>query len=45
MRFKVLFPFWSCTILYRRGPLHGYGITAQIESISDLVCQSVIVRY
>ncbi|HEV2690904.1 MAG TPA: PadR family transcriptional regulator [Bryobacteraceae bacterium] len=24
-------------ILHRRGPLHGYGITAQIEAISDLL--------
>jgi PadR family transcriptional regulator, regulatory protein PadR len=30
-------PLLALKILHRRGPLHGYGITAQIEAISDLV--------
>ncbi len=30
-------PLLVLKILDRRGPLHGYGITAQIESLSDLL--------
>ena len=30
-------PLLALKILDRRGPLHGYGITAQIEAISDLL--------
>jgi PadR family transcriptional regulator, regulatory protein PadR len=30
-------PLLVLKILDRRGPLHGYGITAQIEAISDLL--------
>src|SRR6185436_6178529 len=30
-------PLLVLKILHRRGPLHGYGITAQIEAISDLL--------
>jgi PadR family transcriptional regulator PadR len=30
-------PLLVLKILDRRGPLHGYGITAQIETISDLL--------
>jgi PadR family transcriptional regulator, regulatory protein PadR len=30
-------PLLALKILHRRGPLHGYGITAQIEAISDLL--------
>jgi PadR family transcriptional regulator, regulatory protein PadR len=30
-------PLLVLKILARRGPLHGYGITAQIEAISDLL--------
>ena len=30
-------PLLVLKILDRRGPLHGYGITAHIESISDLL--------
>jgi transcriptional regulator len=30
-------PLLVLKILDRRGPLHGYGITAQIESFSDLL--------
>jgi len=30
-------PLLVLKILERRGPLHGYGITAQIEAISDLL--------
>lgn len=30
-------PILVLKILDRRGPLHGYGITAQIEAISDLL--------
>lgn len=30
-------PLLVLKILDRRGPLHGYGITAQIESMSDLL--------
>ncbi len=30
-------PLLVLKILNRRGPLHGYGITAQIEAISDLL--------
>ncbi len=28
-------PLLVLTILSRRGPLHGYGITSQIETLSD----------
>jgi PadR family transcriptional regulator PadR len=30
-------PLLVLKILDRRGPLHGYGITAQIEAISDVL--------
>lgn len=30
-------PLLVLKILDRRGPLHGYGITAQIEAMSDLL--------
>ncbi|MGA9134337.1 MAG: PadR family transcriptional regulator [Bryobacteraceae bacterium] len=30
-------PLLVLKILDRRGPLHGYGITAQIEAVSDLL--------
>jgi PadR family transcriptional regulator PadR len=30
-------PLLVLKILDRRGPMHGYGITAQIEAISDLL--------
>jgi len=30
-------PLLVLKILERRGPLHGYGITAQIEALSDLL--------
>ncbi|HYK57987.1 MAG TPA: PadR family transcriptional regulator [Bryobacteraceae bacterium] len=30
-------PLLVLKILHRRGPLHGYGITAQIEAISDVL--------
>jgi PadR family transcriptional regulator, regulatory protein PadR len=30
-------PLLILKILDRRGPLHGYGITAKIEAVSDLV--------
>ena len=30
-------PLLVLKILDRRGPLHGYGITAQIEAITDLL--------
>lgn len=30
-------PLLALKILQRRGPLHGYGITAQIEAISDVL--------
>jgi len=30
-------PLLVLKILSRRGPLHGYGITSQIESMSDLL--------
>jgi PadR family transcriptional regulator, regulatory protein PadR len=30
-------PLLVLKILDRRGPLHGYGITAQIEAISDML--------
>ena len=30
-------PLLVLKILHRRGPLHGYGITAQIGAISDLL--------
>jgi PadR family transcriptional regulator, regulatory protein PadR len=30
-------PLLILKILARRGPLHGYGITTQIESMSDLL--------
>jgi transcriptional regulator len=30
-------PLLVLKILHRRGPLHGYGITAQIEAFSDLL--------
>ena len=30
-------PLLVLKILERRGPLHGYGITAQIEAFSDLL--------
>lgn len=30
-------PLLILKILGRRGPLHGYGITAQIEAISDVL--------
>jgi PadR family transcriptional regulator, regulatory protein PadR len=30
-------PILVLKILHRRGPLHGYGITAQIEAASDLL--------
>ncbi len=30
-------PLLVLKILHRRGPLHGYGITAQIEAISELL--------
>ena len=30
-------PLLVLKILNRRGPLHGYGITSQIEAISDLL--------
>jgi PadR family transcriptional regulator, regulatory protein PadR len=30
-------PLLVLKILDRRGPIHGYGITAQIEAISDLL--------
>jgi transcriptional regulator len=30
-------PLLILKILDRRGPLHGYGITAQIEAVSDLL--------
>ncbi len=30
-------PLLVLTILWRRGPLHGYAITAQIEAMSDSV--------
>ena len=30
-------PLLVLTILARRGPLHGYGITAQISSLSDVL--------
>lgn len=30
-------PLLVLKILERRGPLHGYGITAQIEAISDVL--------
>ncbi len=30
-------PLLVLKILDRRGPLHGYGITAQIETISDVL--------
>ena len=34
---KGSLPLLVLKILDRRGPLHGYGITAQIEAISDLL--------
>jgi transcriptional regulator len=30
-------PLLILKILQRRGPLHGYGITSQIEALSDLL--------
>ena len=30
-------PLLVLTVLDRRGPLHGYGISAQIESLSDVL--------
>jgi transcriptional regulator len=30
-------PLLVLKVLARRGPLHGYGITSQIESVSDLL--------
>lgn len=30
-------PLLVLKVLARRGPLHGYGITAQIESMADLL--------
>jgi PadR family transcriptional regulator len=30
-------PLLVLTVLDRRGPLHGYGITAHIESLSDVL--------
>lgn len=30
-------PLLILKVLDRRGPLHGYGITAQIEAISDML--------
>jgi hypothetical protein len=37
MRCKVPFHFWCSRFSIAGGPLHGYGITAQIEAISDLL--------
>jgi PadR family transcriptional regulator PadR len=30
-------PLLALTVLDRRGPLHGYGISAQIETLSDVL--------
>ena len=30
-------PLLALTVLDRRGPLHGYGISAQVESLSDVL--------